>query len=269
MRNEEGRTKSCPNSNFPFSFASSFFTLLPMNVSRLSLAALLALVLNSCNTNPPTEVAAVPAAASAGRPLATQTNPTTGKKRLLFFGNSLTAGYGVEPEQAFPALVGERIDSLGLGYDVVNAGLSGETTAGGRSRVAWVLRQPVDVFVLELGGNDGLRGLPLSATRRNLQGIIDTVRRRSPSAQIVLAGMQIPPNLGVTYAADFKALYQEVATKNQLVLIPFLLEGVGGIRRLNQPDGIHPTPAGHRIVARTVWAVLAPLLAKQTTPAAR
>ncbi|GAC1368733.1 MAG: hypothetical protein NVSMB30_05790 [Hymenobacter sp.] len=126
-----------------------------------------------------------------------------------------------------------------------------------------MLRQPVDVFVLELGGNDGLRGLPLTATRQNLQGIIDTVRRRSPGARIVLAGMQIPPNLGASYANSFKALYQEMATKNHLVLIPFLLEGVGGDRKLNQADGIHPTPAGHRIVARTVWAVLQPLLGPQ------
>jgi acyl-CoA thioesterase-1 len=234
-----------------------------MNVFRFPLAALLALTLNACNSNQSVEVANSPSAARPGRPLTAPAAAATGKKRLLFFGNSLTAGYGVEPEQAFPALIGDKIDSLNLGYEVVNAGLSGETTAGGRSRVGWVLRQPVYVFVLELGGNDGLRGLPLSATRRNLQGIIDTVRRRSPGAQIVLAGMQIPPNLGAGYAADFKAIYQEVATQNNLVLIPFLLEGVGGVRRLNQPDGIHPTPAGHRIVARTVWEVLQPLLVQE------
>ena len=224
-----------------------------MKFHQFPLAALLALSLSACNSSPTAEQ--VPATATA--PAAT---PATAAKRLLFFGNSLTAGYGVEPEQAFPALIGDKIDSLKLGYEVVNAGLSGETTAGGRSRVGWILRRPVDVFVLELGGNDGLRGLPLSATRANLQGIIDTVRRRSPGAQIVLAGMQIPPNLGQAYATDFKALYQEISTKNKLVLIPFLLEGVGGDRALNQPDGIHPTPAGHRIVARTVWAVLQPLL---------
>ncbi len=227
-----------------------------MKFLHLPFAALLGVALTACNSGPTAEqpassatpVATVPAAAKAT------------SKRLLFFGNSLTAGYGVEPEQAFPALVGDKIDSLKLGYEVINAGLSGETTAGGRSRVGWILRQPVDVFVLELGGNDGLRGLPLSATRENLQGIIDTVRRRSPRAQIVLAGMQIPPNMGQAYAKDFKAIYQEIAAKNHLVLIPFLLEGVGGDRTLNQADGIHPTPAGHRIVARTVWAVLQPLL---------
>jgi acyl-CoA thioesterase-1 len=235
-----------------------------MTLVRFAIAALLTLALNACNSNPPTETATAPPVAQ--KPANPPAQPS-GKKRLLFFGNSLTAGYGVEPEQAFPALVGQKIDSLGLNYEVINAGLSGETTAGGRSRVGWVLRQPVDVFVLELGGNDGLRGIPLTDTRRNLQAIIDTVRRRSPGAQIVLAGMQIPPNLGATYATNFKALYQEIADKNELVLIPFLLEGVGGDRRLNQPDGIHPTPAGHRVVARTVWAVLQPLLLGATAPA--
>ena len=233
-----------------------------MKLPHLPVAALLALTLAACNSGPGTGQPASSAPPAAQVRAATP----TAAKRLLFFGNSLTAGYGVEPEEAFPALIGNKIDSLKLGYQVINAGLSGETTAGGRSRVGWILRQPVDVFVLELGGNDGLRGLPLAATRQNLQGIIDTVRRRSPGAQIVLAGMQIPPNLGPAYAADFKALYQEIAIKNKLVLIPFLLEGVGGDRALNQPDGIHPTPTGHRIVARTVWAVLQPLITNPTNP---
>ena len=230
-----------------------------MKFLYLPLAALFGLALTACNSNTATEKPAATAAPAA----TTATPPAAAKKRLLFFGNSLTAGYGVEPEQAFAGLIGQKIDSLGLPYEVINAGLSGETTAGGRSRVGWILKQPVDIFVLELGGNDGLRGLPLTATRDNLQGIIDTVRRRSPGAQIVLAGMQIPPNLGQTYADGFKAIYQEIAAKNKLVLIPFLLQGVGGDRTLNQADGIHPTPAGHRIVARTVWGVLEPLLQKK------
>ncbi len=191
---------------------------------------------------------------------APQTAATSTKKTILFYGNSLTAGYGVEPTQAFPALVGKKIDSVGLGYTVVNAGLSGETTAGGKSRIGWVLRKPVDVFVLELGGNDGLRGLPLSATRQNLQAIIDTVRAKSPQAQIVLAGMQIPPNMGTAYTKEFRELYKQLADKNKLVLIPFLLENVGGIPKLNQPDGIHPNVTGHRIVANTVWQVIQPIL---------
>lgn len=194
------------------------------------------------------------------KPASTKPAAASTRKTILFYGNSLTAGYGVEPNQAFPALIGKKIDSLGLDYSVVNAGLSGETTAGGKSRISWVLRRPVDVFVLELGGNDGLRGLPLSATRQNLQAIIDTVRAKSPQAQIVLAGMQIPPNMGTAYAREFRELYKQLADKNKLVLIPFLLEGVGGIQKLNQPDGIHPTVAGHRIVANTVWQVIQPIL---------
>ncbi|WP_461112871.1 arylesterase [Spirosoma jeollabukense] len=190
----------------------------------------------------------------------TKTAVPSTKQIVLFYGNSLTAGYGVEPAQAFPALIGKKIDSVGLNYSVVNAGLSGETTAGGKSRIGWVMRKPVSVFVLELGGNDGLRGLPLAATRQNLQAIIDTVRQKSPQVTIVLAGMQIPPNMGTSYAREFRGLFKELADKNKLVLIPFLLEGVGGIPKLNQPDGIHPTPAGHKIVANTVWKVLQPLL---------
>lgn len=203
----------------------------------------------SAKTDPATTAAAPARPAAASQ-----------KRTILFYGNSLTAGYGVEPAQAFPALVGKKIDSAGLGYTVVNAGLSGETTAGGKSRIGWVLRKPVDVFVLELGGNDGLRGLPLSATRQNLQAIIDTVRQKSPQATIVLAGMQIPPNMGTAYTREFKQLFGELATKNKLVLIPFLLDRVGGIQSLNQSDGIHPNVKGHRIVANTVWQVLKPLL---------
>ncbi|WP_338871317.1 arylesterase [Spirosoma sp. SC4-14] len=195
------------------------------------------------------------AEARASRPATTAKKPI-----VLFYGNSLTAGYGVEPAQAFPALVGQKIDSAGLNYQVVNAGLSGETTAGGKSRISWVMRQPVAVFVLELGGNDGLRGIPLKSTRENLQAIIDTVRAKSPQATLVLAGMQIPPNMGTDYTREFKGLFKELADKNKLVLIPFLLEGVGGIPKLNQPDGIHPTPEGHKIVAETVWNVLRPVL---------
>jgi acyl-CoA thioesterase-1 len=146
----------------------------------------------------------------------------------------------------------------------VNAGLSGETTAGGKSRINWVLRQPVAVFVLELGGNDGLRGLPLKATRENLQAIMDTVRKKSPEATIVLAGMQIPPNLGTSYTKEFRELFKELADKNKAVLIPFLLENVGGIPKLNQRDGIHPTPEGHKIVANTVWNILKPVLEQKT-----
>jgi acyl-CoA thioesterase-1 len=182
------------------------------------------------------------------------------QKTILFFGNSLTAGYGLEPAQAFPALIQERIDSAKMNYRVINAGLSGETSAGGRSRIGWVLRQPVDVFVLELGANDGLRGIPLESTRKNLQAIIDTVRQKSPQARIVIAGMQIPPNMGPAYTTEFRQIFPDLARENKAALIPFLLEGVGGVPALNQPDGIHPTEQGHRIVTQNVWQVLLPVL---------
>ncbi len=218
------------------------------------LVCLLALGAAGCqsDSNPATKAA----------PVAAAEEPAPKRQAaILFFGDSITAGLGVDPEQAYPALIEERVDSLHLPYTVVNAGLSGETSAGGRSRINWVLsRQPVGVFVLELGGNDGLRGLPLTDTRKNLQAIIDTVRQQAPQAKIVLAGMQIPPNMGPTYAADFKQLYGEIAAKNKLTLIPFLLENVGGIAKLNQRDGIHPTPEGHKLVARTVWRTVQPLL---------
>lgn len=183
------------------------------------------------------------------------------KKIILFFGNSLAAGYGLdEPSQAFPALVQRRIDSMGLPYAVVNAGLSGETSAGGDGRIEWVLRQPVDVFVLELGANDGLRGIPVEETRKNLQSIIDKVRLRYPNVKLVMAGMQAPPNMGKDFTDRFKEIYPDLAMKNAMVLVPFLLEGVAGESELNQSDGIHPTAEGHRILMENVWKVMSVLL---------
>ncbi len=181
-------------------------------------------------------------------------------KTIVFYGNSLTAGYGVDPSEAFPALVQEKIDSLQLPYKVINAGLSGETTAGGKGRIDWILRQPVNIFVLELGGNDGLRGIPIAETSRNLQAIINRVREKYPDARIILAGMQVPPNMGRNYASAFRVVFQQLAAKNNLELIPFLLENVGGVSSLNQGDGIHPNPKGHKIVAENVWRVLQGIL---------
>jgi acyl-CoA thioesterase-1 len=181
-------------------------------------------------------------------------------KTILFFGNSLSAGYGLDPELAFPALIQQKIDSLKWNFRVINAGLSGETSTGGLRRIDWLLQRPVDVFVLELGGNDGLRGLTLDLTKKNLQAIIDRVKSKYPAAQIVIAGMQVPPNLGQEYTTQFRLLYAALAKKNNAPLIPFLLEGVGGVPQLNLPDGIHPTAAGHQIVAKNVWKVLLPLL---------
>jgi acyl-CoA thioesterase I len=181
-------------------------------------------------------------------------------KNIVFFGNSLTAGLGVDPSEAFPALIQTKLDSLNLPYQVINAGLSGETTAGGNSRINWILRQPVFIFILELGGNDGLRGIPLSETSSNLQLIIDKVKIKYPHAKIILAGMQIPPNMGRTYTSAFRELFKQLAERNKIYLIPFLLEGVGGVAELNQPDGIHPNVQGHKIVAENIWKVLKPLL---------
>ncbi|QCR21933.1 arylesterase [Pontibacter sp. SGAir0037] len=182
------------------------------------------------------------------------------QKNIIFFGNSLTAGYGLEPDQAFPALIQERIDSLDLPYRVVNAGVSGETSAGGKSRVDWLLRQPVDVFVLELGANDGLRGIAPSDTYANLQSIIQQVRAKYPEAEIILAGMQLPPSMGQQYTQEFREVYIRLAEDENVRLIPFLLEGVGGIPKLNQKDGIHPTEEGQKILAQNTWAVLEPIL---------
>ena len=178
------------------------------------------------------------------------------KKTILFFGNSLTAGYGVDPSEAYPALIQDKIDSLHLNYKVINAGVSGETTSDGDSRIDWILKQPVDIFVLELGGNDGLRGIPLSVTEKNLQLIIDKVKAKYPEVKIILEGIQIPPNMGPDYTGKFKEIYPRLASKNKIQLLPFLLKGVGGDPKLNQRDGIHPTAEGHKIVAETVWEIL-------------
>lgn len=181
-------------------------------------------------------------------------------KRIVFFGDSITAGYGIPIESAFPALIQKKIEEAGLNYQVVNAGLSGETTAGGLNRIDWILRSKPDVFVLELGGNDGLRGLSMEESEKNLKAMIDKVRKANPKAEIILAGMQIPPNLGQEYTSKFKSLFPDVAKEMNTKLIPFLLEGVGGDPKLNLSDGIHPNQKGHEIVAETVWGYLKPLL---------
>lgn len=175
---------------------------------------------------------------------------------ILFFGNSLTAGMGLDPEDAFPAFIQSKLDSLGYSYTVVNAGLSGETTASGRNRLPWVLDERVAIFILELGANDGLRGIPLQETRSNLQAMIDQVREENPGTPIVLAGMQIPPNMGPEYSSEFREIFPDLAAENNTALIPFLLQDVGGVPELNQPDGIHPTKEGHRIIARNIWPVI-------------
>jgi acyl-CoA thioesterase-1 len=179
---------------------------------------------------------------------------------ILFLGNSLTAGYGLTPEEAFPALIQAKLDSAGYRYRVVNAGVSGETSAGGVRRIDWLLQNPVAILVLELGANDALRGQDLRATRANLQAIIDRTRAHAPATKIVVAGMQAPPNLGSHFTEEFRQLFIDLARANDAALIPFLLEGVGGIPALNQADGMHPTAEGHEILAENVWQVLLTVL---------
>src|SRR5712692_4506133 len=179
---------------------------------------------------------------------------------ILFFGDSLTAGYGLDPAQAFPALIQEKINARGWHFRAINAGLSGETTAGGLRRIDWVLQRPIAVLVLELGANDGLRGLPVEGAKQNLQAIIDRTKSKYPRVKVVLVGIQVPSNLGRDYTTRFRAIFPDLAAANSAALIPFLLDGVGGIPELNLPDGIHPTPARHKIVAENVWTVLEPVL---------
>ena len=181
---------------------------------------------------------------------------------VLFFGTSLTAGYGLSPEQAFPSLIEKLADSSKLPIRAVNAGLSGETTAGAARRIDWVLRTPADVVVIEAGANDALRGLSPDAARVNLERVVRAVRTKQPRAKIVLIQMEAPPNYGATYTKNFRAVYAELAKKEGIPLVPFLLNGVAGIAKLNQADGVHPNLAGERIVAENVWRALRPIIAQ-------
>jgi acyl-CoA thioesterase-1 len=186
---------------------------------------------------------------------------SAGRRTILFMGTSLTAGYGLpDPDEAYPALIQQRIDSLGLNYDVINAGVSGETSAGALKRINWIMREPVDVFVLETGANDGLRGLNPDSLRSNIQRIFDSVRAAHPDTRLVLAGMEAPPNLGPRYTSAVREIYPELARKYGATLIPFLLEGVAGVDSLNQPDGIHPNVRGEKVVAENVWKVVGPMV---------
>lgn len=187
-------------------------------------------------------------------------SPENARPRIVFFGNSITAGYQLDPNDAFPHLTQLRLDSLNMPYESINAGLSGETTAGGVERIDWILKAPIDVFVLELGANDGLRGLPLTETEANLLKIIDKVRAANDQVKILLLGMEVPPNMGDDYAKEFRAVFKRVAQSSEVSFLPFLLQGVAGDKELNLPDGIHPTEKGHKMVMENVWASLKPLL---------
>jgi len=202
----------------------------------------------SASASPTPTGAARPAQGADNRPV------------ILFAGTSLTAGLGLDPSEAYPALVQEKLDAAGLRYRVVNAGVSGETSAGARRRVEWLLRQPVAVLVVETGANDGLRGQDPEATRANIQAILDAARRHAPPPRLVLVAMEALPNYGEAYRRRFRAIYPELANANDARLLPFLLEGVAGDPALNQPDGIHPTAEGHARIAETVWKTLRPIL---------
>ena len=186
--------------------------------------------------------------------------PSHASKTIVFMGDSITAGYGVGTERAFPALIQEKLDSLELDFTVMNAGVSGETSAGGLNRINWLLQRPIDIFVLELGANDGLRGHRVDSTHANLINILKRVRAEYPEAHLVLAGMQAPPNLGPDYTGAFRSVFKEVAQETGAHLIPFILEGVGGVKALNIADGIHPNQEGHAIIAKLVWTHLEPLV---------
>lgn len=184
--------------------------------------------------------------------------------RVVVLGDSLAAGYGVEVGEGWPEQLQMRIREAGLPFTVVNAGVSGDTTAGGLRRIDWVLRQPVDVLLIELGGNDGLRGISVANTRSNLVSMVRRTRQKWPRSSVVLAGMQMPPTMGAEYVDAFKDLFPDVARQEKVVLIPHLLEGVGGVPQLNQPDLIHPTAEGHQRLASNAWVTLGPLLRERT-----
>lgn len=217
----------------------------------------LLLAIFSCgDTTAPAKKKSTTTAPKAAAENPTPVTTTQKEKTIVFFGNSLTAGYGLDPSQGFVGLIEKRIDSLALDYKVVNAGLSGETSAGGNSRIDWILRQKIDVFVLELGANDGLRGTSTAETYKNLNSIIGKVKTKYPEAKIVICAMEAMPNMGEKFTADFRAIFARLAKENAATLIPFFLSNVGGIPELNQADGIHPTAKGHQIVTENIWAVL-------------
>jgi acyl-CoA thioesterase I len=221
----------------------------------LTYSILFLLVFNSCKNTTETK-------ASDNKTTQSVDNQSVKKKTIMFFGNSLTAAYGLEDvSKGFVGLIESRLDSLKMPYSCVNAGNSGETTAGGNGRVDFVIsQQPIDIFVLELGGNDALRGINPESSIKNLQSIIDKVKTKFPSVKIVLAGMEAPRNMGEKYITDFHNMYPTLAKTNNLPLIPFILDGVGGIAELNQKDGIHPTEAGNKIIVENIWKTLKPLL---------
>ena len=185
------------------------------------------------------------------------------KKRIVILGDSITAGYGLDPQQAYPALIQEKINAAGLPYIVANAGISGDTTAGGLRRVEWAMARGADILIIALGGNDGLRGTSPEETKKNLIGITKKARAKNKDVEILIAGMQLPDNMGAGFTKRFKAIFLEAATESKATLIPYLLEGVGGVAKLNQPDRIHPTAEGQKLIAGNIWKILGPAIARQ------
>ncbi len=212
------------------------------------------------NMDAPQPGSVPPADDANGQTGADAADPARGKVTVLFFGTSLTAGYGLDPAEAFPNLISQKAAAAGLPITAVNAGLSGETSAGALRRIGWTLQRRADIVVLETGGNDALRALDADSLEANLAGIVSRIRSVQPAAKILLAVMEAPPNLGAVYTARFRSAYAEVARRNGLTLVPFLLEGVAGERDLNQPDGVHPNVRGEGIVADNVWRVLRPVV---------
>jgi acyl-CoA thioesterase I len=231
-----------------------------MIIMRRIIVALATLTLTACEAEPNEGQASAAAAVERDAPGGTET-ARDGARTILFVGTSLTAGYGVGDDVAYPAIIQQKIDSAGLPFRVVNAGISGETSAGGLRRIEWSLQQPVDVLVLELGANDGLRALDPDVMRDNIDEIIRRTRTRYPDAAVVLVGMEAPPNLGAAYTTRFRAAFQDLAREHDAALVPFLLDGVAGEASLNIQDGIHPNADGHRMLAATVWRTLQPVLA--------
>ncbi len=223
-------------------------------VIRAAMALVLLFLTAACS--PPSQPPA-PRTAEAAAPVAVASSQAE-RPAVVFLGDSLTAGYGLAEEQAFPALLEARMRDAGIDLPVVNAGVSGDTTAGGLSRLDWILRQRVGVLVVALGGNDGLRGVPVAETRRNLAQIVE--RAQAAGTRLVLAGMKLPVNYGPQYRREFEAIYPDLAKRYAVPFVPFLLDGVGSVARLNQADGIHPTAEGQRLVADLVWPVLQPVL---------
>lgn len=225
----------------------------------LGIAGLLVLMVSCAREPSPTETARRPANASPTVPQGQTV--TAARPRIVFLGDSLTAGLGLPADQSYPSLIGRKLKARGLDYEIVNAGVSGDTTAGGLRRVDWSLEGDVRVLVVALGGNDALRGLPASEMKRNLAGIIERAHARK--VPVVLAGMEAPPNNGPDYTREFRGVYRELATEHDVRFVPFLLLGVAGNPSLNQADGIHPNARGAEIVADLVWAELDPILARQ------